>query len=723
MILFQSYHLSYRLPSSSLPNIFTDGFQVGKVHNNIFTTDNILWKQRRKHKVRRNYHNYENGNVAKDENSKNIDISRRGCLRSEAHRGLTTSIHFRFGTFTSFLNMVDGLDDESTIEKHVDLIEDNNSSSSSSSSAADKSMNGDNPAVDHASRPVKILNKNEFNSDFQTIQRHSYNDTIAINNVGQAIVENEKVLSEVEDRSILAIDPSTVEIVSTPKDDSSKLNNNLLSSFVTMFRGSANYIANHRNTVAVYHIPGKLLEWEGFSDLMDDIALTWLLGMKLVIVVGCRQQIDDRLIENSSEENAPNHGKNADPLSKGLKKHDGIRLTDIDTLRVVKEEAGYVRFEVERQLARSLRMHGVNSSTSGHQDGNVVSGNFYSAQPYGVINGIDYMYTGFPRRIEVDKIQQVLDGHDVVLLTALGASPSGEIFNVNSEFLAANTAGYLGASKVIYFTEHEFTFLSKTASNNSASSSTTTSTKLIQNLRLSDARNLLRYYNVKMHKKGFATIEDTQLSPAVTEALLKVGWATSALEQGVKRAHIIAPSNGALLQELYTRDGSGTLISRDLYEGIRNADVNDVAGIFDLIEPLILTGTLVNRPKNVLEKDVSSYYVYTRDNLIVACAQLKIFENGFAEIGCLVVSKEYRSQGRGDAMLGYLERLSVRCGCSTVFVLSTQTMEWFVERGFKEVGVNELPPSRKAVYNAERKSKIYMKTFKDDRDLDAAELW
>ena len=125
----------------------------------------------------------------------------------------------------------------------------------------------------------------------------------------------------------------------------------------------------------------------------------------------------------------------------------------------------------------------------------------------------------------------------------------------------------------------------------------------------------------------------------------------------------------------------------------------------------------------MLEKDIDSYFVYTRDNLIVACAQLKLFEQGFAEIGCMVVSKDYRSQGRGDAMLGYLERLSLKCGCSKVFVLSTQTMEWFIERGFTEVNVDILPPTRKAVYNAKRKSKIYMKEIEDDRDLDAAELW
>lgn len=297
-------------------------------------------------------------------------------------------------------------------------------------------------------------------------------------------------------------------------------------------------------------------------------------------------------------------------------------------------------------------------------------------------------------------------------MTTLGVSPSGEVFNVNSESLAAAAAGALKASKVVFFTEQEMELRHKRGG-----------TK-IQSLRMSDGRNLLKHADFNVHKKGYVT-----LGPGVPEdfdrpalsMLLKIGYSIQALEQGVKRAHIISPKHGSLLQELYTRDGSGTLVSGDLYEGIREATVDDVAGIHDLISPLIKMGTLIDRPRAQLERDISKYHVYTRDNHIVACGQLKVFEEGFAEIGCLVVNKDYRARGRGDAMLGYLERLCLMKGCPTVFVLSTQTMEWFVERGFEEVGVDKLPASRP--YNHERKSKIYMKKIESVRDLDASELW
>ncbi len=592
----------------------------------------------------------------------------------------------------------------------------------------------------------------------------STNDTIAINTVGSALNKDQQLSaakSKAVSEQLLMIDPSTIEVVpfselakegevfGGPSLDPSQVmivqqqqpssingssiqNNNKQPltaplNFVSMFRGSANYIANHRNTIVVYHIPGDLISWDGFKPLMDDIALTWLLGVKPVIVIGCRKQIEDRLTEMECDISSNNFKATLDSSGfhlncfekdddeaddDGIYRYESVRVTDYETLRVVKEEAGFVRFEVERQLARALHMHG----TLDHdacRDGNVVSGNFYSAQPYGVIDGVDFMYTGYPRRFEVEKIHQILNANDVVLLTPLGASPSGEIFNVNAEHLAACAAGALKASKIIYFTKNGTAFRE------------TTTNKLVQNFKLSDAKSLLQYNNVAMdNSKGFTLIEHKMnLSEDVVEAFVKTGWSIAALEKGVKRAHIIAPINGALLQELYTRDGSGTLISRDIYEGIRNANVNDVAGIYELIEPLIKSGYLVDRPKNVLEKDIESYYVFTRDGLIIASAQLKLFENGFAEIGCMVVKKEYRNQGRGDAMLCFLERLSVMCECPNVFVLSTQTMEWFIEHGYSPVDVDELPPSRKAVYNYQRKSKIYMKKIENIRDLDASELW
>lgn len=535
-------------------------------------------------------------------------------------------------------------------------------------------------------------------------KEHSNNATHAMggsNNATESSIGSDSSFESTKNAdSILAIEPEHIGIVQeTPLELLNGDNANEPSvargipDFVPMFRGSANYIANHRNTVAVYHIPGALLQNENTSlrDLMNDIAITWLLGMQIVLVAGCR----------TSQDPGP-----------------WLRVTDAESLRVVKEEAGYVRFELERQLARALRLQSGGATISATRnsqfyEGNVVSGNFYSAQPLGVQDGVDYKYTGFVRKVEVEKIRQVHLQRDICMLSALGVSPSGEVFNVNGEALAAATAGALNAKKVVYFTEEDM-FLRHKIHNNR-----------IQNLRLKEARNLLTYHGVTVSKKGFAETVNvtTANSRSDWDMLQKIGWCCDAIQRGVKRAHIISPKHGALLQELYTRDGSGTLISADLYEGIRQASVLDVSKIHNLITPLIQAGTLIDRPKAVLEKDVDTYYVYTRDDTIVACGQLKVFEDGFAEIGCLVVNKDFRSAGRGDAMLGYLERLCLRRGCNKVFVLSTQTMEWFVERGFHEAEVSDLPPSRQKTYNTQRRSKIYLKQVESDRDLDASELF
>jgi len=194
---------------------------------------------------------------------------------------------------------------------------------------------------------------------------------------------------------------------------------------------------------------------------------------------------------------------------------------------------------------------------------------------------------------------------------------------------------------------------------------------------------------------------------------------------GVKRAHLISPFEGSLLLEMFTRDGSGTMISRDLYDGIRRASVDDISGIFKVIEPLVVAGNLVKRPRDMMEKEISTYYVYTRDDMIVACGQIRRWGDEYAEIGCLVVHEDYRKSGRGDAMLSYLERLCVESGARKVFVMSTVTMGWFLERGFKQTKLDILPAEKRASIKAGqegRNSKVFFKEIRNERELDTEEL-
>ncbi|CAN0214555.1 unnamed protein product, partial [Phaeothamnion confervicola] len=223
-----------------------------------------------------------------------------------------------------------------------------------------------------------------------------------------------------------------------------------------MFRGSAPYIRMHRGATMVVHIPGEVLESACFQNLMDDVALLSLLGVQLVLVVGSRPQVDSRL----------------DSLGITRAFCGNSRVTDMQTLRVCKEAAGYVRFEVESALSRGARR------SSAH---NVAGGNFFSAQPIGVRGGVDFGYTGEVRRIEIDKIRSRLSQGDVVQLTCIGFSGSGEVFNVDTESLASECAAQLGASKLIFVTEGQQLVDIETGTP-------------VQNLRLSEAKTLLEFH-------------------------------------------------------------------------------------------------------------------------------------------------------------------------------------------------------------------------------------
>jgi len=340
------------------------------------------------------------------------------------------------------------------------------------------------------------------------------------------------------------------------------------------------------------------------------------------------------------------------------------------------------------------------------------------------------------RSVDVSKVKQHLDNGEIVLMTALGYSASGTIFNVKTDEVATKTAAALSASKLVYITPERLVG-SRVATScvvpsepdapnrafvcsapESMLCSGDAELPVLQSMRLAEAKALIAHYK---HKPG-----ELSDSAACTGRVLELcQLCVRALELGVLRTHILPPTSGALIQELYTTDGIGTLISRDVYDGIRLATAGDIPKIQSLIQPLEAMGVLIHRPPEVLARDVDAgyYYVHTRDDTLLACAQLKRYSDTHAELACLVVAAPYRRRGCGDAMLGFLERTAVAAGVSNIFALSTHTMQWFMERGFAQVDLEQLPPRRVAVYDRGRGSKIYMKPLSSTRHLDADELF
>lgn len=444
--------------------------------------------------------------------------------------------------------------------------------------------------------------------------------------------------------------------------------------FVDTFRMSSPYINAHHGLVFVIHIPGCLVEEPLFSKVMEDIALMRVIGIKLVLVLGPKLQIEKRLRENG--------------ISSTFR--DGVRVTDEKTLQIVKEAAGRMLFDVESVLARGV----VNMPSLSRMS--IVSGSFFSAQPLGVIDGEDFGYTGKIRKIEADAIQRRLDGGDIIIVPNIGFSPSGQQFNCQSESVAAACAAELHAEKLIFMANGESIYDKR-------------SDRTIPNLTMKSAARFLR---LRAHELP------SNFRIAMQEAV-------RALEGGVRRTHILNRfTDGVLLMEVFHRDGVGLMISRDLYEGIRRARVTDVMGIRNIIRPLENAGILKARNRADIERDIRQYVVIERDGMIIACLSLQQMpdDSAWAELGCLAVHPQYRKLGKGDAMLGFTERMAYSIGVRHLFILSTQSFHWFQERGFREVAVSDLPASRQQYYDMSRKSKIFHKLLEGSRAVDEAEV-
>jgi amino-acid N-acetyltransferase len=407
--------------------------------------------------------------------------------------------------------------------------------------------------------------------------------------------------------------------------------------FVQHFRASAPYIHAHRGRTFVIMFGGEAVASKDLRTLLYDVALLHSLGVRVVLVAGARPQIDEALAR-----------RGAQPRFEG-----DLRVTDDVALQCVKEAVGATRVELEALLSMGLP----NSPMAGARL-RVATGNFVMAQPVGVVDGVDYQYTGKPRRVDADAIRQRLDDGAIVVLTPIGYSATGEAFNISSHDVAAATATALGADKLIGLLEGE----------------------------------------------GVLNAEGLHVERHLAAAI-------QACRGGVPRAHLVArQSDGSLLRELFTRDGVGTMVTSETFEGVRPAAQSDIGGVLALIEPLEEQGILLRRSQEMLENDFDRFTVIERDGMIVACAALYAHpDDSIAELACLVVHPDYRTSGRGDQLLHYLERQCDAQGLRGLFVLTTQTSHWFRERGFENCELNELPETRRSAYDQGRRSKILLK--------------
>lgn len=432
------------------------------------------------------------------------------------------------------------------------------------------------------------------------------------------------------------------------------------SEYVRWFRHSSPYINAFRNRTFVVSFGGEMLTDAQFAPLVHDIALLNSLGVRLVLVHGARPQIEERLTQQGIE----------------LKYVNGLRITDAAALKCVKEAAGSVRVEIE-----SLLSMGVSNTPMDRADIRVVSGNYVTAQPLGVREGVDYLHTGEVRSIAAKAIHRQLDDGAIVLLSPLGYSPTGEVFNLSAEDVATATAIQLRADKLIYLMDSEGIFDEQQ--------------HLLRELTLPAAQQLLAQHAAELAK----------------DAAKYLRSAIAVCQAGIPRTHLINRHiDGGMLLELFTRDGIGLLITAHSFEDTRQAGINDVGGLLELLAPLEEEGVLVRRSRERIEMEIDHFSVLERDGMIIACAALYPYPaEKMAELACLVVHPDYRKQNRGDMLYNYLEKQAKRQGLERLFVLTTRTAHWFQERGFQQADLQQLPMAKQALYNLQRNSKVFMK--------------
>ena len=435
--------------------------------------------------------------------------------------------------------------------------------------------------------------------------------------------------------------------------------------FVSWFRSVAPYIHAYRGETFVVAMAGELIAAGKLNLFVQDLSILHAMGIKIVLVHGFRPQVSEQLRAKGHPERF----------------HNGLRITDAVALDCAQEAAGQLRFEIEAAFSQGLPNTPMANATV-----RVISGNFLTAQPVGIVDGIDFQQSGLVRKVDAAAITRAVDVGAIVLLSPFGFSPTGEAFNLTMEDVATSAAIALQADKLLFIGEVAGV---REDSNDPASPIDT-------ELALADAEKLLAEMPPPQNPR---------------EVGFYLRHCVRACRAGVERSHILPfDIDGALLQEVYTHDGVGTMLVDEKLESLREATADDIGGILHLIEPFERDGTLVKRDRTEIERDIGQYTVIEHDGVIFGCAAFHPYtEQGTGEMAALTVSPSVQGQGDGERILKRVEHRARAMGLSSIFVLTTRTMHWFIKRGFVQADPDWLPEARKRKYNWDRRSQVLVK--------------
>lgn len=428
--------------------------------------------------------------------------------------------------------------------------------------------------------------------------------------------------------------------------------------FVDWFRNASPYINAHRGRTFVILIEGAAMASGRGEQLIQDLALLHSLGVRLVVAFGIRPQVRNAMDEAGIA-----------PRQVG-----GRWVADTRVMATIETVVAHQRLWLEARLSLGLP-----SSPLHGKELNVVSGNLITAKPLGVRDGVDFRHAGEVRRVRTRAIADLLDTGALVLMPPLGFSSTGEVFDLDAAEIACQTAIALKADKLIL---------------------------------LGDSPGL-------EHPAGQLVRQLTPDKAAPyrhaadpgSETGRHLDAACDAARGGVARAHLLSwHDHDALLGELFTRDGVGTMITRNQYEQLRPASLKDIPGLLDLLDPLERGGMLVARSRERLEHEIDDYLVIERDGMVIGSAALhQGLDEETAELACVAVHPHYRGGERGNRLLEAAEQRARDAGIQRMFVLTTHTAHWFVEHGFQPSRLECLPALKRDTYDHARKSKVLIK--------------
>jgi amino-acid N-acetyltransferase len=414
------------------------------------------------------------------------------------------------------------------------------------------------------------------------------------------------------------------------------------------------YVPRFRERVFVIAVDGALVEHDNFGTLLVDIALLRSLRVGVVLVHGASHQIR-RL--------AAQAGQNPSDF-------DGTGVTDAATLQLALNAANRVTHEILEGLAAN--------------DLRGACGNALVSHPAGILHGVDHQFTGRIERVDTDMLRSLLT-HDIIpVVPPLGCDGDGQTYRLNSDHVAVELARTLEAVKLIYLTTHPGIRLGE---------------QLLRQLSLDEAETILK----------------KQRNEVAVETLSKLEWAVKAARDGVQRVHIIdGRTEEALLAEVFSNQGVGTLIHANEYKAIRKAHKKDARAIHALIQHSVENEELLPRSRAEIERQIDDYYVFEVDRNPVACAALHQYpETKQAEVACVCVDPRFEHQGIGAKLVAFVEARARQLAVAQLLCLTTQAFNYFVRKcGYSPGTPDNLPPSRRERYDKSgRRSRVLIKAL------------